>query len=64
MEDKYKSELKKLYRLSSKISGRYKKLYQETSRFTIGLLDTSIYEEGLSFCSDIEDMIEDTDIYN
>ena len=63
-EDKYELELKRLYKLASKLSGRYKLLFKDTSRFTVGLLDTVVYEEGLDTCGKIDTMIEDTDIFN
>ena len=63
-EDKYMKELKRLYKLASKLSGRYKLLFKDTSRFTTGLLDTKAYEEGLDLCTKVDTMIDDTDIFN
>jgi len=63
-KDKRELELKRLYKIASKLSGRYKLLFKDTSRFTVGLLDTQSYEEGLNLCNEIDIMINDTDIFN
>ena len=63
-EEKQKQELKRAYKIASKISGRYKSLFNETSRFTIGLLDMTVYEEALALCEVLEKMLAETDIFD
>ena len=58
-----KTELKAIYKLASKLSGRYKLLYKDTERFTTGLVDTKLHEEGLDLCEQINTLLEKTKIF-
>ena len=64
MNEDYKLELKRIYKLSSKLCGRYKLLFKDTERFTMGLLDTTAHEEGLALCEQINNILEETSIFD